>query len=80
MIGLGYVSLPLAVEFGKKFSTFGFDIDQERIEELKRGHDRTLECTIEHLASSPKLQYESDLETLAFCDIYIVTVPGISSN
>lgn len=75
VIGLGYVGLPLAVEFGKKFSTLGFDIDQERIEELKRGHDRTLECTIEHLASSPKLQYESDLETLAFCDIYIVTVP-----
>lgn len=75
VIGLGYVGLPLAVEFGKKFSTLGFDIDQERIDELKGGDDRTLECTAEQLASSPQLEYASDLEALALCDIYIVTVP-----
>ncbi|MDA7639299.1 nucleotide sugar dehydrogenase [Akkermansiaceae bacterium] len=75
IIGLGYVGLPLAVEFGKKFSTFGFDIDEKRIEELKRGHDRTLECTPDQLAASLQLEYASNLETLAHCDVYIVTVP-----
>ena len=75
IVGLGYVGLPLAVEFGKKFSTFGFDIDEKRIEELRRGHDRTLECNPDQLAASLQLEYTSNLETLAHCDVYIVTVP-----
>lgn len=75
VVGLGYVGLPLAVEFGKKFKTIGFDVDQSRIEELKEGHDRTMECTSEDLLASPKLDYSSNLEDLGSCDIYIVTVP-----
>lgn len=75
VIGLGYVGLPLAVEFGKKFRTIGFDIDQLRIEELKRGCDRTMECTTEQLATSPKLDYSTDPKILGSCDVYIVTVP-----
>ena len=74
VIGLGYVGLPLAVEFGKKFRTIGFDVDQLRIEELKRGHDRTMECTTGQLATSPKLYYSTDLQILGSCDVYIVTV------
>ena len=75
VIGLGYVGLPLAVEFGKKFRTLGFDVDQLRIEELKSGYDRTMECTTEQLATSPKLDYSTDLKILGSCDVYIVTVP-----
>lgn len=75
VIGLGYVGLPLAVEFGKKFRTIGFDVDQLRIEELKRGYDRTMECTTEQLATSSKLDYSTDLKILRSCDVYIVTVP-----
>ena len=75
VVGLGYVGLPLAVEFGKKFKTLGFDINQERIDELNTGTDHTLECSPEQLASSTHLSFSTNLEDLAGCDIYIVTVP-----
>ncbi len=75
IIGLGYVGLPLAVEFGKKFSTLGFDVNEGRIEELSSGFDSTLECSDEELAASPMLSYSSDLQELQSCNVYIVTVP-----
>jgi UDP-N-acetyl-D-galactosamine dehydrogenase len=75
IIGLGYVGLPLAVEFGKYFKTIGFDISQARISELQSGVDRTLEVSPDELASSKKLTYTSDKEALRDVDIYIVTVP-----
>ncbi len=75
IIGLGYVGLPLAVEFGKKYQTTGFDINEPRVEELKTGIDSTLECTSEELASAPLLTYSSELESIASCNFYVVTVP-----
>jgi UDP-N-acetyl-D-galactosamine dehydrogenase len=75
VIGLGYVGLPLAVEFGKHFDTVGFDINKGRIEELARFHDRTLEVDEAGLRSADKLTYASELEGIADADIYIVTVP-----
>ncbi|WP_338769281.1 nucleotide sugar dehydrogenase [Bernardetia sp. ABR2-2B] len=75
IIGLGYVGLPLAVEFGKKYSTIGFDINENRIEELKQGYDRTLEVDTEGLKKSKKLSFTTSLEKLAEATIYIVTVP-----
>ncbi len=75
IIGLGYVGLPLAVEFGKKFDTIGFDINKERIEELKKGYDRTLEVDSENLKSAKKLKFTTNLEDIKDANIYIVTVP-----
>lgn len=75
IIGLGYVGLPLAVEFGKKFATFGFDINSERIAELNQGQDSTLECSVAELAEATNLKYSSDLKDLEQCNVYIVTVP-----
>ncbi|WP_318459033.1 Vi polysaccharide biosynthesis UDP-N-acetylglucosamine C-6 dehydrogenase TviB [Photobacterium leiognathi] len=75
IVGLGYVGLPLAVEFGKKYSTLGFDINEARVKELESGKDSTLECSSEELASSPLLQYTSQLGDLQACNFYIVTVP-----
>jgi len=75
MIGLGYVGLPLAVEFGKKYTTVGFDINRPRIDELKSGHDHTLEVSDEELAEAEKLSYAADIEDIKACNIYIVTVP-----
>ena len=75
VIGLGYVGLPLAVEFGKKYPVIGFDINQHRIEELKSGSDNTLEVSDEELASAIQLQFSSDINELAECNFYIVTVP-----
>lgn len=75
VIGLGYVGLPLAVEFGKKHPVIGFDINQHRIEELKSGTDHTLEVSDEDLASAKQLQFSSDINELAECNFYIVTVP-----
>ncbi|MGR5123488.1 Vi polysaccharide biosynthesis UDP-N-acetylglucosamine C-6 dehydrogenase TviB [Vibrio harveyi] len=76
IIGLGYVGLPLAVEFGKKIPTVGFDINKSRIDELSQGYDSTLECSIHELASAKKyLTYTSSLEDLRSCNVYIVTVP-----
>ncbi len=75
MIGLGYVGLPLAVEFGKKYTTVGFDINQARIDELKLGNDHTLEVSDEELASANKLSFTSNPEEIKHCNVYIVTVP-----
>lgn len=75
VIGLGYVGLPLAVEFGKSRPVLGFDVNIQRIEELKLGQDRTFECTREQLEAAQNLTYSSDLKELASCQIYIVTVP-----
>jgi UDP-N-acetyl-D-galactosamine dehydrogenase len=75
IIGLGYVGLPLAVEFGKKYPTLGFDINQKRVEELIQGHDFTLEVSSDELADSPYISYSNDVEALKASNIYIVTVP-----
>lgn len=75
IIGLGYVGLPLAVEFGKKYETIGFDINLDRIEELRGGNDSTLEVDSEGLKSSRHLSFTSDIQDLNECTIYIVTVP-----
>jgi UDP-N-acetyl-D-galactosamine dehydrogenase len=75
VIGLGYVGLPLAVEFGKHFETVGFDINAKRIEDLKRGFDATLEVDETELKSSSNLQYSCEIEDLRSANFYIVTVP-----
>ena len=75
VVGLGYVGLPLAVEFGKHFDTIGFDIRASRIKELRAGRDSTLETTREELKGATRLTYTSRLEDLKRCRIYIVTVP-----
>jgi len=75
VIGLGYVGLPLAVEFGKKFPVTGFDIHQMRVDELRRGHDRTLETSDEDLKAARFLTFTTSLDDLKACNYYIVTVP-----
>lgn len=75
IIGLGYVGLPLAVEFGKKYPAIGFDINALRIEELISGHDSTLEVEEAELKLATQLSYTTDIEQLKDCNIYIVTVP-----
>ncbi|WP_338792970.1 nucleotide sugar dehydrogenase [Bernardetia sp. Wsw4-3y2] len=75
IIGLGYVGLPLAVEFGKKYTTIGFDINKKRIDELKKGYDRTLEVNTEELKESHQLSFTASVEKLKEATIYIVTVP-----
>ncbi len=75
VIGLGYVGLPLAVEFGKKYPTIGFDINNTRITELISGYDTTLEVDEAELNKATQLSYTSDIEQLKSCNIYIVTVP-----
>jgi len=75
IVGLGYVGLPLAVEFGKHFTTVGFDINASRVAELREGRDSTLEVSGEELAASGRLTYSDHLDDLADCDVYIVTVP-----
>jgi UDP-N-acetyl-D-glucosamine/UDP-N-acetyl-D-galactosamine dehydrogenase len=75
IIGLGYVGLPLAVEFGKQYETIGFDINSSRIKELLAGKDSTLEVTSEELKEATQIHYTSNLEDIRPCSIYIVTVP-----
>ena len=75
IIGLGYVGLPLAVEFGKKYPTIGYDINIQRIAELKTGLDRTLETSTEELTLATQLNFTAIAKDLANCNIYIVTVP-----
>jgi len=75
VVGLGYVGLPLAVEFGKKYPTLGFDINKKRIEELKIGHDITLEVSSEDLQNVNHLSYSHEEEDLANFNVYIITVP-----
>ncbi len=75
IIGLGYVGFPLAVEFGKKYPTLGFDIDATRISELNRGYDRTQEVSDAQLKASSQLKFSSELNDLSACNTFIVTVP-----
>ena len=75
VIGLGYVGLPLAVAFGRRFRTFGFDLKVERVAELKAGLDSTLETSAEELASATQLSFTSEAAGIAACNVYIVTVP-----
>ncbi|MDI1253527.1 nucleotide sugar dehydrogenase [Thermomonas sp.] len=75
IVGLGYVGLPLAVEFGKHYDTIGFDINAERIRQLQAGIDTTLEVDAEELASITRLEFTSALSDIAGCNTYIVTVP-----
>ncbi|ENW60278.1 hypothetical protein F914_03721 [Acinetobacter baumannii NIPH 290] len=80
IIGLGYVGLPLAVEFGKKVPVVGFDIYQKRISELKSGQDHTLEVSPEELKQAAQLSYTTNLEDLKDCNFFIVTVPTPIDN
>ena len=75
IIGLGYVGLPLAVEFGKKRPVVGFDIDQRRINELRGGYDHTLEVSDDELQAVDALTFSADVEDIQPCNVYIVTVP-----
>ncbi len=75
IVGLGYVGLPLAVEFGRKRNVIGFDINKSRIKELKKGIDKTLETTDEELKDALYLRYSNNLEDLKECNIFIITVP-----
>lgn len=75
IIGLGYVGLPLAAEFGKKFNTIGIDISQERIDELKKGIDRTRELESEALKAAHLLSFSTKIEDASEAQIYIITVP-----
>ena len=75
IIGLGYVGLPLAVEFGKQLPVVGFDIQQKRIQELQSGQDHTLEVSSEELKQAIHLSYSANLDDLRSCNFFIVTVP-----
>lgn len=75
VVGLGYVGLPLAVEFGKYRSVVGFDINEKRVAELQTGQDHTLEVEPEELATAQQLTFSTDLEDLRSCNVFIVTVP-----
>ena len=75
IIGLGYVGLPLAVEFGKKIPVVGFDINLQRIKDLENGVDHTLETSSDDLLEAKNLIFTSRLEDLRSCNYFIVTVP-----
>ncbi len=75
VVGLGYVGLPLAVAFGRRLPTVGFDVNRRRIDELRSGVDRTLEVDQAELAAAPHLEFTAELEAIAGCNVYIATVP-----
>jgi UDP-N-acetyl-D-glucosamine/UDP-N-acetyl-D-galactosamine dehydrogenase len=75
IIGLGYVGLPLAIEFGKKREIIGFDINQERIAQLQDGNDSTLEITSQEINDATQLNYTTNIDDIKECEFYIVTVP-----
>ncbi|OGV05399.1 MAG: Vi polysaccharide biosynthesis protein VipA/TviB, partial [Ignavibacteria bacterium RIFOXYB2_FULL_35_12] len=75
LLGLGYVGLPLAVEFGKKYKVIGFDINEKRVDELRSGKDRTLEVNTEELSEAKKLSFTTKLDELKKANVFIVTVP-----
>ena len=75
VVGLGYVGLPLAAEFGKHFPTVGFDVNSERLVELEKGVDSTLEVSESELALATQLSYTNDIQSAANCNVFIVTVP-----
>ncbi|HIK48196.1 Vi polysaccharide biosynthesis UDP-N-acetylglucosamine C-6 dehydrogenase TviB [Thermosynechococcus sp. M55_K2018_012] len=80
VVGLGYVGLPLAVEFGKKYYTIGYDINDQRIAELKQGYDRTREVSEADLQACSLLMYTTCLEDLKSCNIFIISVPTPINN
>ena len=73
VIGLGYVGLPLAIEFGKNREVIGFDINKSRIDELKKGKDSTLECSLEELQEAKYISFTSNLDAIASCNCFIIT-------
>ena len=75
LIGLGYVGLPLAIEFGKKYKTTGFDVNTSRISELNKKIDKTLEVTSKEIKESKHLSFSSEEDSLKDCNVYIITVP-----
>ncbi|HZX77803.1 Vi polysaccharide biosynthesis UDP-N-acetylglucosamine C-6 dehydrogenase TviB [Lysobacter sp.] len=75
VVGLGYVGLPLAVEFGRLYDTVGFDIDERRVERLRRGEDGNGETTADEIASAQRLSFTADVQRLRECDVFVVTVP-----
>ena len=75
IVGMGYVGLPLAAEFGKHFPTVGFDVNSDRLLELEKGVDSTLEVSESELALATQLSYTNDIQSAADCNVFIVTVP-----
>ena len=75
IVGLGYVGLPLAVEFGRRYDTVGFDIRAARVDELRAGHDHTLEVDAAELGAATRLRFSAELDGIRECNVYIVTVP-----
>ena len=75
VIGLGYVGLPLAVEFGKQFPTVGFDVNASRINELRDGVDVTREVTAAEMAAADQVSFTAELDDIRDCNVYVVTVP-----
>jgi UDP-N-acetyl-D-galactosamine dehydrogenase len=75
IIGLGYVGLPLAVAFGSKYNTIGFDINTNRVSELANGIDKTLESDSDKIKGATQLKFSNDIDDLKLCDLFIVTVP-----
>ena len=75
VIGLGYVGLPLAASFGRRHPVVGFDIDAQRVDELRRFHDRTLETSEDELRAASELSFSCDAKDLEGCNVFIVTVP-----
>jgi UDP-N-acetyl-D-galactosamine dehydrogenase len=75
IIGLGYVGLPLAVAFGSKYNTIGFDINTNRVAELASGIDKTLESDADKIKGATQLKFSSNIDDLKLCDLFIVTVP-----
>jgi UDP-N-acetyl-D-galactosamine dehydrogenase len=75
IIGLGYVGLPLAVAFGSKYNTIGFDISTNRVSELANGIDKTLESDADKIKGATQLKFSSNIDDLKLCDLFIVTVP-----
>ncbi|QHV95287.1 nucleotide sugar dehydrogenase [Spirosoma endbachense] len=80
IVGLGYVGLPLAVEFGKKYTVIGFDINKDRIKQLTEGYDHTLEIRQDQIVASHHLSFTYEVEDLKNCNVYIVTVPTPIDN
>ncbi len=75
IVGLGYVGLPLAIEFGRRYPTIGFDTNSGRIDSLRQGHDTTLEATAEEILQASQLSFSDNMEDIADCNVYIVAVP-----
>ena len=75
VIGLGYVGLPLAVEFGKKFPTIGFDVNEQRVSELSKGYDGTGEVSKRNLSSAIKLKFSNNIKDISDSNFYIIAVP-----